>query len=72
MKLSWGIILTAIAMILMGAGGLDGLQAAAIISGFPLTIILLLMIVSLLKSFREEFNEAAGSDSEEEQDEKSA
>ncbi|WP_338323602.1 BCCT family transporter [Halobacillus salinus] len=53
-KLSWGVILTAIAIILMWAGGLDGLQAAAIISGFPLTIILLLMIVSLLKSLRKD------------------
>lgn len=55
-KFSWGVILTAIAVILMGAGGLDGLQAAAIISGFPLTIILLLMIFSLLKSLRTEFS----------------
>ncbi|WP_337193873.1 BCCT family transporter [Pontibacillus yanchengensis] len=53
-KFSWGVILTAIAAILMGAGGLDGLQAAAIISGLPLTIILLLMIASLLKSFKTE------------------
>ncbi|MFC0522967.1 BCCT family transporter [Pontibacillus salicampi] len=57
-KFSWGIILTAIAAILLGAGGLDALQAAAIISGLPLAIILLLMIASLLKSFRTEFKES--------------
>ncbi|KGX93914.1 choline transporter [Pontibacillus halophilus JSM 076056 = DSM 19796] len=51
-KLSWGIIMTAIAAILMGTGGYEGLQAATIISGLPLTVILLLMMVGLIKSFK--------------------
>ncbi|WP_226577553.1 BCCT family transporter [Halobacillus litoralis] len=66
-KFSWGVILTAIAVILMWAGGLEGLQAAAIISGFPLTIILLLMIASLLKSFRSEFRTEPKTETKKEQ-----
>ncbi|MCD5322422.1 MULTISPECIES: BCCT family transporter [Pontibacillus] len=50
-KLAWGIVMVAVAAILMWSGGVDGLQAATIITGLPLTIILLIMTWGLLKSF---------------------
>lgn len=53
-KISWGLFLAASAIILMGSGGLNGLQTAIIVSAFPLTFILYLMSYSLLRSFRRE------------------
>ncbi|WP_035531184.1 BCCT family transporter [Halobacillus kuroshimensis] len=50
-KLSWGVILTAIAAILMWTGGIAGLQAATIIAGLPLAVILLIMGAGLIKVF---------------------
>ncbi|MBM7573440.1 BCCT family transporter [Aquibacillus albus] len=53
-KISWGLFLTASALILMGRGGLSGLQTAIIVSALPLTVILLLMSISILKELGEE------------------
>ncbi|WP_082393868.1 BCCT family transporter [Bacillus sp. JCM 19034] len=44
-KVSWGIILAASAVVLMASGGLNALQTAIIVSAFPLTLILLLMSI---------------------------
>ncbi|GAE29895.1 glycine betaine uptake BCCT transporter [Halalkalibacter hemicellulosilyticus] len=51
-KISWGIILAASAVVLMATGGLNALQTAIIVSAFPLTIILLIMSVGMLRAFR--------------------
>jgi glycine betaine transporter len=53
-KISWGLFLAATAIILMGTGGLSGLQTAIIVSAFPLTIVLLFMSYAVLKAFRQE------------------
>jgi glycine betaine transporter len=53
-KFSWGIVLAAIAAILMGTGGISGLQAATIITALPLGIILFVMTYGLILSFQKE------------------
>ncbi|MGM0854244.1 MAG: glycine betaine uptake BCCT transporter [Bacillota bacterium] len=53
-KFSWGIILAAIAAVLMGTGGISGLQAATIITALPLGIILFIMTYGLILSFQKE------------------
>ncbi|MGO4889091.1 BCCT family transporter [Anaerobacillus sp. MEB173] len=53
-KISWGLILSASAVVLMASGGLEGLQTAIIVSAFPLTFILFLTAISTLRSFNKE------------------
>ena len=42
------------AIVLLIAGGLAALQAAAVTTGLPFAVVLLLMCVSLFKGLREE------------------
>ncbi|MBC5635823.1 BCCT family transporter [Ornithinibacillus sp. BX22] len=56
-KLIWGIIQSGAAAVLLWQGGLGALQTASIIAAFPFSIILLLIVVSLIKSFRQEIKE---------------
>ncbi|WP_010194844.1 glycine betaine uptake BCCT transporter [Bacillus sp. m3-13] len=51
-KLTWGLILSASAVVLMYTGGLEGLQTAIIVSAFPLTFVLLMMAFAIVKAFR--------------------
>ncbi|WP_053219811.1 glycine betaine uptake BCCT transporter [Virgibacillus senegalensis] len=53
-KFIWGIIQSAAAAILLWQGGLETLQTASIIAAFPFAIIMILIVFSLIKSFREE------------------
>lgn len=53
-KFIWGIVQSATAAILLWQGGLGALQTASIIAAFPFAIILILVIFSLTKAFREE------------------
>jgi glycine betaine transporter len=53
-KITWGLILSASAIVLMFSGGLNALQTAIIVSAFPLTIILLVMSVGIVKIFKTE------------------
>ena len=53
-KLLWGITIASLACILLSIGGLSSLQTAAIIGAFPFSIIIILMIVSFIKSLHEE------------------
>lgn len=48
-KVIWGIILSSTATILLINGGLDGLQNILIITAFPFSIILMLIVVSVFK-----------------------
>jgi len=52
--LIWGLIQSGAAAILLWQGGLNALQTASIIVAFPFTIIMILIVFSLLKAFREE------------------
>lgn len=45
-KIVWGVLITAIAIVLLLAGGLEALQTASLISALPFTVILLIMVVS--------------------------
>lgn len=49
-KLTWGVMLAAIAASLLYSGGLQGLQNALIIAAFPFSFIMILMMFSLYKS----------------------
>ncbi|MBM6616846.1 glycine betaine uptake BCCT transporter [Bacillus suaedaesalsae] len=53
-KVTWGILLSLSAIVLMISGGLNAMQTAIIVSAFPLTIILIAMCISLLKEFGNE------------------
>ncbi|KMY55803.1 glycine/betaine ABC transporter permease [Bacillus sp. FJAT-27231] len=53
-KLVWGVLMAAIAGVLLYAGGLEALQTASLISALPFTVLLLLMMVSSAKLIRKE------------------
>ncbi|MGM0901348.1 MAG: glycine betaine uptake BCCT transporter [Bacillota bacterium] len=53
-KITWGLFLSASAVVLMLSGGLDAMQTAIIVSAFPLTFVLIGMSFAVLKDFRKE------------------
>lgn len=53
-KFVWGIIQSAAAAILLWTGGLEALQRASIIAALPFTVVMLLIVISLAKSFKSE------------------
>ncbi|RDW15835.1 BCCT family transporter [Oceanobacillus arenosus] len=53
-KVTWGIIQSALAAVLLLAGGLEVLQTASIAAALPFTIILIIMCFSLLKGLKSE------------------
>ncbi|SDI57720.1 BCCT family transporter [Natribacillus halophilus] len=56
-KFIWGILLSAIATILLYSGGLQAVENTMIIAAFPFSIVMLLMIFALLKALRKERKE---------------
>lgn len=56
-KITWGILLAAMAAILLYSGGLPALQNALIIAAFPFSFIMILMMISLAKSLTKERKE---------------
>ncbi len=50
----WGVLLGAVAAVLLLAGGLKALQSATIAAALPFSAVLLLMCVALVKGFRDE------------------
>ncbi|MFS0674311.1 BCCT family transporter [Ornithinibacillus sp. 179-J 7C1 HS] len=48
-KIIWGVLITAIAVVLLLAGGLDALQTASLISALPFTIILIIIVIAFIK-----------------------
>ncbi|MBP2077069.1 glycine betaine uptake BCCT transporter [Oceanobacillus polygoni] len=57
-KVTWGVIQSAIAAILLWSGGLGALQMASIIAAFPFIFIIIFMAISLTKSLKEEKHES--------------
>jgi glycine betaine transporter len=53
-KVTWGLILSLSAIVLMLTGGLTSMQTAIIVSAFPLTFVLIAMCFSLTKEFKKE------------------
>ncbi|WP_202080237.1 glycine betaine uptake BCCT transporter [Caldalkalibacillus salinus] len=56
-KIVWGLLIAAIAAVLLLASGLQGLQTASLVSALPFTVILAFMCVALLKAIRREFQD---------------
>ncbi len=53
-KVVWGVVQSLMALALLMAGGLEVLQTASIVAAFPFSIVMLLSMVSIVKSLREE------------------
>lgn len=55
-KAIWGVILAAIASVLLWTGGLEALQMAMLIAAFPFAILMILMCISLIKALKSEYD----------------
>jgi len=53
-RIFWALSEGVVAAVLLGAGGLDALQAGAVSTGLPFTIVLLIVMVGLYKALRAE------------------
>lgn len=53
-KLIWGLLQSGIAVILLYAGGLEAVQAVAVLVSFPFIFVIILMIISLFRWLRRE------------------
>ncbi|BAC14358.1 BCCT family transporter [Oceanobacillus iheyensis] len=53
-KIVWGLLITAIAIVLLLAGGLEALQTAALTSALPFTIIIIILMISFLKIIKKD------------------
>jgi len=53
-KMVWGILISAISVVLLYAGGLEALQSASLVSALPFTVLLILLIFSLSKLLKKE------------------
>ncbi|WP_058308120.1 glycine betaine uptake BCCT transporter [Gracilibacillus massiliensis] len=53
-KVIWGVVQSGTAAVLLWQGGLAALQTASIIAAFPFAIIMIMIILSVIKAFREE------------------
>ena len=51
-RIIWGVLIAAICLTLIVAGGLSGLQSAAVLAALPFTFILYMMIVVLVRELR--------------------
>ncbi|WNC16162.1 BCCT family transporter [Brevibacillus brevis] len=56
-KITWGLLQSATAVVLLLSGGLEGLQTASIVAALPFAIIMVLMCYSLLKALDAEAHE---------------
>ncbi|OHR66999.1 glycine/betaine ABC transporter permease [Bacillus sp. HMSC76G11] len=56
-KVTWGIIQSMVASVLLLAGGLQALQTASIVAAFPFAIIMVVMCWSLFKALKDEVKE---------------
>jgi glycine betaine transporter len=55
-KVVWGVLVAAIALSLLFAGGLKAIQTATIVFALPFAVVLLLMAVSVTMAIREDWN----------------
>ncbi|QTD41342.1 BCCT family transporter [Sporosarcina sp. Te-1] len=53
-KVVWGFLMSAIAAVLLYAGGLEALQTASLVSALPFTLFLLLLVFSMVKLLKKE------------------
>lgn len=53
-KLTWGVLQSSIAAVLLVSGGLEALQTASIVAAAPFAVIMVLMCFSIMRVLREE------------------
>ena len=53
-KIVWGILLAAIAYVLLITGGIKSLQIASIVAAFPFAFIMVLVCINLIKELKKE------------------
>src|SRR5699024_1389525 len=53
-KIVWGVLMSAIAGVLLYAGGLEALQTASLVSALPFTVLLIILMVSIVKLLKKE------------------
>jgi len=53
-KITWGMLQSAIAVVLLISGGLNGLQTASVVAALPFAVVLLGMCASLVKALQQE------------------
>ncbi len=53
-KIVWGVLMSAIAGVLLYAGGLEALQTASLVSALPFTLLLIILMVSIVKLLKKE------------------
>jgi glycine betaine transporter len=54
-KLIWGVLVAGIAISMLLAGGLQGLQTATILCALPFALVIVLMVISLWRAMREDW-----------------
>jgi glycine betaine transporter len=59
-KLTWGVIMGAIAAVLLAAGGLDALQSGAIVAATPFGLLMIAICRALVRALREDRHDSAG------------
>jgi glycine betaine transporter len=57
-KLTWGVIMGAIAAVLLAAGGLDALQSGAIVAATPFGLLMIAICWSLVRALREDHQDS--------------
>ncbi|MDQ0298059.1 BCCT family betaine/carnitine transporter [Salibacterium salarium] len=60
-RLFWAFVLAAPSLVLMYLGGLETLQTASIVAGFPLIFIMIMLIISFTKAVKEDMPKTFGS-----------
>ncbi|WP_018665087.1 BCCT family transporter [Heyndrickxia acidiproducens] len=53
-RIIWGLLISAIATVLLLSSGLNGLQTASLVSALPFTLILLIMMFAIFKVFKKD------------------
>ncbi|UOQ44382.1 BCCT family transporter [Halobacillus salinarum] len=53
-KIIWGVLMAAIAAVLLVAGGLNALQTASLVSALPFTVIIIIFVYAFTKIIRQE------------------
>ncbi|MGN7410847.1 BCCT family transporter [Sporosarcina sp. SAFN-010] len=53
-KMTWGVLMSAIAAVLLYAGGLEALQSASLVSALPFGVFLIIMVFSMVKMLKKE------------------
>jgi choline-glycine betaine transporter len=65
-RLAWGVVIGAMAFVLLLSGGLDALRQAALLAGVPFAIIMIFMCYALYKGIRADFREQVRQEGSEE------